>query len=372
MKQIKRIVLSGGGTGGHIYPALALLKQIQLKYPDVECLYIGSAKGLEAGIVSKMGIPFESVEIQGLKRSLSVENIKAAWLLLTSTQKAKRILKNYQPDAVIGTGGYVCAPVLRAAAQLRIPTLIHEQNSIAGVTNKLLQYSVDIIATCFEEVAKDFKRVAHKIRLTGNPRGQEVIETPIIPNLLEEQYHFDKEKPTVLVFGGSRGAPGLNKAAIEAIAQFKSQPYQVIIATGQGHYEDNLVQVKALYGELPENVRVVPYIENMPELFRVIQLVVCRSGATTLTELTALGLPSILVPSPYVTANHQEHNAMALVNHNAALMIRESELSNITLVENINQLLLSPKTLSEMAKSARELGITDASTRLIEAIESIV
>lgn len=368
MKEIKRVVLSGGGTGGHIYPALALLKEMQLKYPNLECLYIGSAKGLESTIVTNAGLPFESVEIQGLKRSLSIENIKAVWLMLTSTYKAKQILKAYQPDVVIGTGGYVCAPVLRAATQLGIPTLIHEQNSVAGITNKYLGRYVDIIATCFEEVTKDFAKVAHKVRLTGNPRGQEVVQTPVVANYLEEQYGFCSDKPTVLVFGGSRGAPAINQAALAAIPAFANAAYQVIIATGQAHYETLQSELQ----DLPNNVKVVPYIENMPTLLRAIQLVVCRSGATTLTELTALGLPSILIPSPYVTANHQEHNALALVNRHAACMIRESELDSAILVEKINELLLSPTILAEMATSARTLGITDASTRIIEAIETII
>lgn len=368
MKEIKRVVLSGGGTGGHIYPALALLKEMQRKYPNLECLYIGSERGLESTIVKQVGLPFESVEIQGLKRSLSLENIKALWLMLTSTRKARKILKEYQPDVVIGTGGYVCAPVLRAATQLKIPTLIHEQNSVAGVTNKFLGRYVDIIATCFEEVNADFAKVAHKIRLTGNPRGQEVVQAPVINGLLEEQYGFSSDKPTVLVFGGSRGAPAINRTATEAIAAFAKEPYQVIIATGQVHYDAMAEQLR----DLPDNVKVVPYINDMPALLRAIQLVVCRSGATTLTELTALGLPSILIPSPYVTANHQEHNAMALVNRGAARMIRENELDAVHLVDAIHELLLAPEQLAQMATAAKELGIADASTRLIEVIETII
>ena len=368
MKTIKRIVLSGGGTGGHIYPALSLYKVLQQHYPEVECLYIGSSKGLEAKIVEKAGLPFQSVEIQGLKRSLSLENLKTAWLMLTSVQKAKKILKEFQPDVVVGTGGYVCAPVLYAAAKLGIPTLIHEQNSVAGVTNKFLSRSVSAIATCFAEVAADFKGQEAKITLTGNPRGQEVVDTPDMPTILSDQFGLDDQLPTVLVFGGSRGAPAINEAMAQAAQSFIGKNYQVIAATGESHYDEVMAQV----GAVPSNVRIVPYIDNMPSLLRQVKLVVARSGATTLTELTALGLPSILIPSPYVTANHQEHNAQALVQHQAAKMILQKDLTGEGLFITIDQIMQNPATLAEMAQAAQNLGITDASTRLVEILERLV
>ena len=368
MAEIKRIVLSGGGTGGHIYPALALYQVIKAKYPEVECLYVGSQKGLEADIVAKEGLAFQSIEIQGLKRSLSLKNLKTAWLMLTSVHKAKKILRDFKPDVVIGTGGYVCAPVLYAASRLGIPSLIHEQNSVAGVTNKFLSRFVNRIATCFEEVKSDFKGQESKIILTGNPRGQEVVATPKMDTILSEQFQLDDQVPTVLVFGGSRGAPAINQAAIEAIPSFAGQDYQVIVATGRVHYDELRQSLKQ---ELPANVRLVPYIDNMPSLLRQIKLVVGRSGATSLTELTALGLPSILVPSPYVTNNHQEHNAMALVDHGAARMIKQADLTATSLVETIQELMADPKNLEKMAQSAYELGIRDASDRLVKVLEEI-
>ena len=279
--------------------------------------------------------------------------------MLTSVHKAKKILRDFKPDVVIGTGGYVCAPVLYAASRLGIPSLIHEQNSVAGVTNKFLSRFVNRIATCFEE---------SKIILTGNPRGQEVVATPKMDTILSEQFQLDDQVPTVLVFGGSRGAPAINQAAIEAIPSFAGQDYQVIVATGRVHYDELRQSLKQ---ELPANVRLVPYIDNMPSLLRQIKLVVGRSGATSLTELTALGLPSILVPSPYVTNNHQEHNAMALVDHGAARMIKQADLTATSLVETIQELMADPKNLEKMAQSAYELGIRDASDRLVKVLEEI-
>lgn len=372
MKEIKRIVLSGGGTGGHIYPALALYREIQANYPNVECLYIGTEKGLEATIVPKAGLSFKSIDIQGLKRSLSLENFKAIWLMITSTRKAKKLLAEFQPDVVIGTGGYVCAPVLYGASSMKIPTIIHEQNSVAGITNKFLSRSVDIIATCFPEVEKDFAKYASKIRYTGNPRGQEVIQSEMDPTILEKQFGLSSNVPTVLVFGGSRGAPAINEAAFDAIKDWAEKSYQVIIATGNIHYEDFLKKLTESEQSLPENIKVVPYIDNMPAVFQAIDLVICRSGATTLTELTALGLPSILIPSPYVTNNHQEANASSLVNNGAAKMIKQAELNGKKLSTTVDDIIQNDKKLSEMKQAAIELGIVDASDRLIREIETLI
>lgn len=372
MKEIKRIVLSGGGTGGHIYPALALYREILAKYPSVECLYIGTQKGLEASIVPKEGLNFKSIEIQGLKRSLSLENIKAVWLMMTSTKKAKKLLADFKPDVVIGTGGYVCAPVLYAAASLKIPTMIHEQNSVAGITNKFLSRSVDRIATCFPEVEKDFAKYADKIRYTGNPRGQEVIQSKADPMILEKQFGLNASLPTVLVFGGSRGAPAINEAAFAAIDDWAKANYQVIIATGDIHYDEFINKLADKQQSLPDNIKVVPYIDNMPAVFQAIDLVICRSGATTLTELTALGLPSILIPSPFVTNNHQEANAQSLVNNGAAKMIRQAELTGSALFNSVDEIIQNEQQLATMKQAALELGIVDASSRLIKEIETLI
>lgn len=371
MKEIKRIVLSGGGTGGHIYPALALHRNLIKKYPDLESLYIGTEKGLEASIVPKEGIDFASVDIQGLKRSLSIENLRALWLMLTSTNKAKALLKEFRPDVVVGTGGYVCAPVLLAASRLGIPTIIHEQNSVAGVTNKFLSRYVDRIAICFEDVASDFSKVSDKLVLTGNPRGQEVLQHPTDTSILDTQFGLKATVPTVLVFGGSRGAPAINKAALEALHNWADMPYQVIIATGTIHYDELMESLAAKGQDIPANVRIVSYIDNMPALFQAINLVVCRSGATTLTELTALGLPSILIPSPYVTNNHQEHNARSLVNAEAAIMIKEIDLNGPSLFQEVNSVMQQSARLEQMQHSAKELGIPDAADRLVAVIESL-
>ncbi|UUX34006.1 undecaprenyldiphospho-muramoylpentapeptide beta-N-acetylglucosaminyltransferase [Fundicoccus culcitae] len=372
MTQLKRIVVSGGGTGGHIYPALALIKALLNKYPDLDVLYVGTETGLEASIVPKAGIAFDSIKIQGIKRNLSLENLKVGWYMLTSTRRAKKILEQFKPDVVIGTGGYVCAPVLLAASNLGIPTIIHEQNSVAGLTNKFLARHVDIIATCFKEVEQDFAKYPTKIRYTGNPRAQEVVQIEVDKEAIYHQYDLDPTLPTVLIFGGSRGAPAINQAGLAALPMFENKKYQVIMATGQSHYDDFVKEQPHRFSNLTQNIKVVPYIENMPELLNVLDLVVCRSGATTLTELTALGIPSILIPSPYVTDNHQEKNALALVNHQAAIMIKEEDLTGEKLYNQIDGLINNPSQIEHMAQRARQLGMPNAADLLIKEIENLM
>lgn len=364
-----RVVVSGGGTGGHIYPALAFMRYLE-KQEEVEYLYIGTKRGLESKIVPQAGYAFESIKIEGLKRSLSLENLKIAYYMVTSVIKARKILKEFKPDVVIGTGGYVCAPVLFAASLLKIPTIIHEQNSVAGVTNKFLAKWVNKIAICFEDVKKDFASYSDKVVLTGNPRGQEVVEIKKNPEYLAS-IGVQTDLPIVVIFGGSRGSERMNEVFVEALEGFADKNYHVIMVTGEVHYDKINNQITNSEKSLP-NVSVFPYIKDMPQLFQNVDLVVCRSGATTLTELTALGLASILIPSPYVTNNHQEANARSLVDQGAASMILEKELNAQTMLAEIDDILLDSHKKEAMAASAKKMGITDASSRLTNMIHEMM
>ena len=370
MTQVNRIILSGGGTGGHIYPALSICKRLKELNPQLECLYIGTQRGLESTLVPGHGLDFASIQIQGIKRSLSLDNLKSLYLMLTSTSKAKKLIQEFKPEVVVGTGGYVCAPVVYAAAKLGIPTLIHEQNSVAGLTNKFLAAKVCRIATCFEAVHKDFSKHQDKIRLTGNPRAQEVAEIVKDPRLITRQFDLDSSLPTVLIFGGSRGAPAINKAALEAIPLWQEVDYQVIIATGKDHYQE--ISSSLNLEDLPQNIKILPYIDNMPQVFKAIDIVVCRSGATTLTELMALGKPSVLIPSPYVTNNHQEYNAKALVDKGAALMIKQSDLNGKELFDQLNDLLFNQDKLEDMSKQARKMAVIDATDQIINELNHLI
>lgn len=360
-----KIVLSGGGTGGHIYPALALKEYILSVYPDAQFLYIGSEKGLEKDIVTRQNIEFKSIQVQGIRRSLSLSNLKTAWLALTSVAKCQKILKEFQPDVVIGTGGYVCGPVLYTASKLSIPTIIHEQNSVAGFTNKILAKYVTKICTCFDTVANDFVKYPQKVVLTGNPRGQELIGS-VVDHTALEQIGLSKGKKTVLFFGGSRGAANLNQHMIAYYHLYVQMNVQIIFVTGQEHYETVASQI-----EDTQQFKILPYLNNMADIINMVDLVVCRSGATTLAELTAIGMPSILIPSPYVTNNHQEKNARSLVDKQAAQMVLETELSSEKLYHYVYDLVNDSEQLRKMAKHAKKIGITNASTRLLEVIKEI-
>lgn len=361
-----KIVVSGGGTGGHIYPALALIREIQKENKDAEFLYIGTEKGLESKLVRMENIPFKSIHITGFKRKLSLENIKTILRFFKGVQDSKRMLKEFKADVVVGTGGYVCGPVVYAAAKLGIPTIIHEQNSVPGLTNKFLSRYVDRVAICFEEAKLFFPQ--EKVVLTGNPRASEVLNQDGIKGRLSAGLNV-KDR-TVLIFGGSRGARPINEAVLKSLTEFSQKPYQILYITGDVHYDEVRKEVD-LNGN-PKNVIIKPFIHNMPEILAGIDLTVARAGATTLAELTSLGIPSILIPSPYVTNNHQEKNARALSDHGAAELLLEKNLTSPRLIEEIDKIMLSEKKIISMKQASKNLGIPDAAMKLYQLMKEVV
>ncbi len=361
-----KIAISGGGTGGHIYPALALIREIQKEHKDAEFLYIGTEKGLESTIVKREDIPFKAIHITGFRRKISLENVKTVLRFLKGVRNSKKMLRNFKADVVIGTGGYVCGPVVYAAAKLGIPTIIHEQNSVPGLTNKFLSRYVDRIAVCFEE-AKDFFP-KNKTILTGNPRASEVLGKDGIKGRLSAG--LKTGIPAVLIFGGSRGARPINEAVIKTLAELGEKPYQVLYITGDVHYENVKKEVE-LVGS-PGNVVIKPFIHNMPEVLAGVDLVVSRAGATTLAEITSLGVPSILIPSPYVTNNHQEKNARALSDHGAAELLHEKELTGKKLIDSIDKILLDSNKMKDMRTASGKLGIPDAAIRVYNLMDELV
>lgn len=363
-----RIVVSGGGTGGHIYPALATVKELMKQEPDTQVLYIGGERGLEKTIVPEAGFAFKALAVQGFRRSLSLDNFKTIYLFLRATKLAKKMLREFAPDVVVGTGGYVSGPVLYAAQQLHIPTVIHEQNSVVGMTNKFLARKVTKVGAAFPAAVPAFP--AGLATVVGNPRAQEVVrgEGQFDWNSL----HLVANQPTVLVFGGSQGALKLNQAMVEALPQFADRPYQVIFVTGGKRYDEVQAQLQATNQTLAANVAVVPYIGNMPQLMPVVDLVVGRAGATSLAEQTALGKPMVLIPSPYVTNDHQTKNARSLVEAGAAAMITENELTGTTLFAEIDQLMTDDQARHTMAQAAMQLGVPDAADQFIQLIKSVV
>lgn len=367
-----KILVTGGGTGGHIYPALALMNRMKELDEKAEFLYVGTHRGLESTIVPDQGYMFEPLKVEGFKRDISFKgiayNLNTVKLFLSSVFKAKKIVKRFDPDVVIGTGGYVSAPVCYAASKLNIPTLIHEQNSVVGLTNKFLARYVSTIAICFEEAREQFGSNKDKVVYTGNPRAQEVadlVKTDILKN-----YDLDPDKPTVLIFGGSRGAFKINETVLDSRDDLINKPYQTLFITGKHHYTSIMEKWgnDLVSEEKSGNVKIVPYINHLPEVFASVSLVVSRSGATTLAELTSLGIPSILIPSPNVTEDHQTKNAKSLADKGAALMLKELELTADSLVEKIDLLMNDNHKRDEMSRASRQLGKPNASDLIIDTI----
>jgi len=364
-----RVVLTGGGTGGHIYPAVAIGRQLQRENPGTELLYIGSASGLESRIVPKLGIPFETIEISGFKRKLSLDNVRTVIRFLRAVRRSKALLRGFRPDVVVGTGGYVSGPVVYAAARLGIPTLIHEQNVEPGMANAFLSRYADAIAVSFPESKARFRR-GRRILHTGNPCATNVL-------------HADKKKGyaslgipdgsrVVLVVGGSRGARALNEAVPGiAAAVSRLDGVWLVAVTGDVHYE----QMKARLDRLPEDqtrrLRVVPYLDNMPEVLAASSLIISRAGASMIAEITALGVPSILVPSPNVTHNHQEANARSLADAGAAVMMLERELTGPKLAGTVARIMGDEPARRAMLEAAKALATPDSAERITAELRTL-
>ncbi len=358
-----KIIVSGGGTGGHIYPALTLIDAIKDKRPNAEFLYVGTKKGLEADIVPKTGINFTALKLEGgLERRFTLENISRAANAIWSIKSASDIVKNFKPNVVVGTGGYVCGPILLAASLMKIPTLIQEQNAVAGVTNKILSKFVSKIAVGTRDALKNFP--ADKTTYTGNPIRKEVLAAKKIDGLKE--FGFTDDKPIVLISGGSRGARSINNAMIDVLkAAAKKNSAQFLHVTGKGEFDS--VKEKLADLDAP-NIKIVPYLYNMPRAMAMADLAIFRAGATGLAELTARGVPAILIPYPYAAENHQEFNAKSLVEAGAARMILNKDLTAELLQKNLDELLVSPEKLKSMAAASLSLGKPNAANEIADLI----
>ncbi|MDQ0339222.1 UDP-N-acetylglucosamine--N-acetylmuramyl-(pentapeptide) pyrophosphoryl-undecaprenol N-acetylglucosamine transferase [Caldalkalibacillus uzonensis] len=362
-----KVIVSGGGTGGHIYPALSIINEIRKHEPDSQFLYVGTANGLEADIVQKTEIPFKTIEISGFKRKLSLHNIKTVYRFLRSTSISKQMIKAFQPDIVIGTGGYVCGPVVYAASRLNVPTLIHEQNVIPGLANAFLSRYASAVAVSFEGSLKHFRR--DNLYVTGNPRASEVAQADGKKG--RESLGIPSHKKVVLVVGGSRGAEAINRAFVEMVSKIREMPgCHFVYVTGQVHYNQVEDQLKTQRQGLT-NLTVKPFIYNMPDVLAGTDLIVNRAGASFLAEITALGLPSILIPSPYVTNNHQEKNARWLEKEGASQVILERELTGERLWHSLRELLDNEPALAKMREASLKLGKPEAASQIYQLIKQL-
>ncbi|TFE31736.1 undecaprenyldiphospho-muramoylpentapeptide beta-N-acetylglucosaminyltransferase [Cohnella luojiensis] len=361
-----RVVLTGGGTGGHIYPALAIGREVSERQPGSSLLYIGTSRGLESRIVPEQGIAFEDITITGFQRSLSWENVRTVVRFVQGVRRSKQLLGKFKPDVVVGTGGYVCGPVVYAASRLGIPTLIHEQNVIPGLTNKFLSRYVNGVAVSFAESAAYFDKCPDVI-FAGNPCATRVLQANRSRGF--ESLGMAPETPFVLVVGGSGGAKALNDAIVQMVPLIDKIPgVHFVFVTGERFYKSTEEAIQRSLPGSSNRVHVFPYIHNMPEVLAASTLFIGRAGASFLAEITSLGIPSILIPSPNVTNNHQEANARSLADAGAAVMILERDLSGKALFDHVNSIVGDPARRGIMAKASKGLGMPNAASAIYEQI----
>lgn len=358
-----RVIVSGGGTGGHIYPAITLIRTIKMLENDCEILYVGTKVGLEADIVPKEGLAFKTVDISGFKRQLTVDNVKTVMQSVKSLWQARQIINDFKPDVVIGTGGYVCGPVLLTASLMGIPTLIQEQNVIAGITNKLLARFVSRIAVGCVEARRKFPK--EKTFYTGNPIRPEVMSAT--RDEAVKAYGLADDKKTILISGGSRGARSINRAMVDVHVHYAgNDKVQLLHVTGKSEYNDIVSRLaeKGINHETAGNIIVKPYLYDMPKALAAADLAIFRAGATGIAELTAKGIPAVLVPYPYAAENHQEFNALSLKQKGAALVILDKDLNSQRLIEAIEEIVFSDSRLAEMKKASLLLGKPEAAREI--------
>lgn len=363
-----KYLITGGGTGGHIYPALAIAWEIKRQNKDAEILYVGTDKGLESELVPKEGFEFKTIRVQGMPRKLSLKTLKTMKVLLLGLKDAYKIINDFKPDVVIGTGGYVSAPVVYVACKKRIKTLIHEQNAFPGITNKILSKYVDRVLATFEESKKYFK-YPEKVIITGNPIRRKIIEVD------KRKAYFDfkinPNLPFVLSFGGSGGQKKLNNAMLYVIEKNISKDLQILHVTGNRYYEDFKNQIQRKKITLTDRIKVVPYLYDMPSALNIANLVVTSAGAITLSEISAIGVPSILIPKGYTAENHQEYNARAFEKKGASYLILEKDLTGEKLNKAITDIIYDNNRLREMSKNSKLLGKIDATEKIVDIINQV-
>lgn len=364
-----RYLVTGGGTGGHIYPALAIAMEIKKQDKDAEILYVGTEKGLESKLVPKEGLDFKTIRVEGMPRSLNKESFIATRELIHGLFDSRKILKEYKPDVVIGTGGYVCGPVVFVASRMKIPTVIHEQNAFPGITNKILSRFVDKILITFEEARPYFKN-RDNIYLTGNPIRNTLFE--VNKEEAYSNFKLNKDNPILLSFGGSGGQKKLNDAMFYFIKNNLDSDNQIIHVTGQRFYDEFIKEMEDENIVLPENIRVLPYLYDMPELLNITDLIITSAGAITLAEISSLGLPSILIPKGYTAENHQEYNARAFAENGASIVILDKDLDGKILEDNIFDIINNKEKISLMAESSLKMGIRDAARKIYDIINELV
>lgn len=362
-----KVIISGGGTGGHIYPALAIAQGLQERVPDADILYVGTARGMESTIVPRAGFKFVTVDIKGINRASFLRASRDLARLPLSFFQGWNIIREFHPDIVIGTGGYASFPVVLASTFLgSCRTYIHEQNAMPGLANRRLAPRVNCVLLTFAEAEAYLK--ARSVKVTGLPVRKEIVEISKSPRKTSRE--FDNNRFTIFAFGGSRGARSINDAMIELVLRYQHDPLQLIWITGEKNYSEVKEALNSKVDTEGMNLRlhVLPYMYNIEEAFLAADLAVCRAGASTLSELCLLGLPAILVPYPYAADNHQEFNARALQNKKAAEMVIDEFLDGDTLYQKVEVLRRDSSLLKEMAGNLVKEAKPDALKEILDIV----
>lgn len=356
-----RVVVSAGGTGGHIYPALSIINKIKKMEPNSTFLYIGTTNRMEKDIIPNLGIPYKGIEMMGLNRKNLFANFKAISCFTKGIAECKRTIKKFNPDIVLGIGGYITAPVIYSAKKLGYKTFIHEQNSIPGFSNKFLSRYADKIGVSLPGSINYFPK--EKTILTGNPRSEEIIK---IKPIDKKSLGLSVTKKLVIIVMGSLGSSVMTEKMKELLPTFKDKNYEILFITGKAYFDE--------YKEvlIPSNVKIVPFMDNLLAVMKRADLIVSRAGASTIAEITSIGLPSILVPSPYVTHNHQYKNAKELEDAKATIIIPEEEFNKANLINSIDKILNDKELYNALRDNTKKLGVNDSATKIYNIIKELV
>lgn len=362
-----KVLLSGGGTGGHVYPAIAIANKIKKEHPDAEILFVGTSNGIESEIVPNNGYEIKTITVQGFKRKIDIDNVKRGVKLIKGLNDARKIVKNFNPDIVIGTGGYVSGPVLFCANEKKSLTVVHEQNSFPGITNKILSKKVNLVITCFDEAKKRFpEKGQNNVVLVGNPVREELLSISKVD--ARKNLNIPEDKKMVLAYGGSGGFKKINDAMVQVVKSMAKEDIAFIYATGKRFYDSFIKEIKDV--KLNEYQRVVPYLEDMTNSLSASDIVIGSAGATSLSEITALGKASIIIPKAYTAENHQEYNAKSISDNGAGICILESELTPELLNEKLFEILNDSNKLKTMEFNSEKIGKPNAVDEIYNVIMS--
>lgn len=363
---LNKVIISGGGTGGHIFPAIAIANKIKEKYPQCEILFVGAEGKMEMEKVPKAGYKIVGLPIRGIQRKLTLKNFLVPFKLIASLIQAKKLIKKFNPDVAIGVGGYASAATLRVASKQKVPTLIQEQNSYPGITNKWLAKRAKTICVAYDNLERFFP--VEKIVKTGNPIRNEVVEIEGKRDEAFKHFDLDPNKKTVLVIGGSLGARTLNSSFENNINKLLEKDIQVIWQCGKFYFDELKSKVEALDSK---NIYLSDFIFKMDFAYAASDIIVSRAGAISVSEVCLISKPVILVPSPNVSEDHQTKNAMALVSEKAAILIKDDE-ANEKLIQEINELITDEKRCDSLSQNIKKFGISDATDRILIEIEKLV